>query len=476
MFKALRSFVKSLAIATGRRRAPQNDPHLVIPGEMADTFQSWGFYDEATVRHPKILISSGFGYGNVGDEAQVGACASRWLRACPSAAVTLLSPNPAYSAALHRLRVEWAPRVAWFRSNTAGPYFDDPRFTDYWKRLRIRLEITARCVRGDLPLSFCTPRESRILELIREHDIIHISGGGFLTGKTRSRLWDNCLLMRMCQILNKPYFLTGHNIGVFQDQQDRKIAVMGLSKALSIGLRDKGISAAELTEIGISGPHVSSTCDDALFCDRLDQDTIGSLLSAQGVDPSKPWAAVNFHHWGQDADESDGIENRFAAVCDQIVSQHGVQVVLISMTPSDLEPEANVLRKMKQAAVQLPYSPDYRVVRGIIADSAIVFTMKHHPIVFAQGECVPVVSVALDPYYLHKNKGALDNTGDGRYLADSNDFSNDNVLAMIDHALRNQMEIRQRMKHWVNTMRDIELDPYHHALRSLDKFEGKRSR
>ena len=467
MSQGLRTFVKSLAIAAGQKRAPLNDPHLVIAPAEQDKFRSWGFYDEDSADRPKVLISSGFGYGNVGDEAQVGACASRWLRACPSASVTLLSPNPAYTAALHHHRVEWAPRVAWFRANTVGPYFDDPRFAGFWKRLRVRLEITARCVRGDLPFSLCTPREARILQLIQEHDIIHISGGGFLTGKTRSRLWDNCLLMRMCQILNKPYFLTGHNIGVFQDGEDRKVAVMGLAKALSIGLRDKGISEAELAGIGIKGSHVSSTCDDAMFCDRLDRDTIAALLAGQGVDTSKPWVAVNFHHWGQKAEERGGIEDRFADVCDRIVSQHGLQVVLISMTPGDVEPEANILRKMKQPAVQFPYSPDYRVVRGIIADSSLVFTMKHHPIVFAQGECVPVVSVALDPYYLHKNKGALDNTGDGRYLADSGDFSNDNVISMIDHALLNDHEIRLRMKQWVDKMRGIELAPYRSVLDQL---------
>ena len=78
-----------------------------------------------------------------------------------------------------------------------------------------------------------------------------------------------------------------------------------------------------------------------------------------------------------------------------------------------------------------------------------------------------MVSVALDPYYLHKNKGALDNTGDGRYLADSGYFSNDNVISMIDHALLNDHEIRLRMKQWVDKMRGIELAPYRSVLDQL---------
>jgi polysaccharide pyruvyl transferase WcaK-like protein len=33
--------------------------------------------------------------------------------------------------------------------------------------------------------------------------------------------------------------------------------------------------------------------------------------------------------------------------------------------------------------------------------------MKHHPIIFAMGENVPVISLAFSQYYIHKNMGAL---------------------------------------------------------------------
>lgn len=465
--RELKALVRGIQMALGRRAMPSDDPHLVMRPEDRDKFRSWSYLDIRDERRPKVLMASGFGYGNVGDEAQLGACIGRWKRACPDTTVTLLSPNPAYSAALHGERVEWASRVAWFRSNTTGPYFDDSRFPSFWKNLRRRLECSVRLYRGDLALSFCTAREMRIVELVREHDLVHISGGGFLTGKTRSRLWDFCLLMRVCQLLGKPYLLTGHNIGVFQDWNDRKIAAMGLKKALYIGLRDKGLSERELAEIGISGDHVVSTCDDALFCDRLGTETIRKSLVSQGGDPSKPWAAVNFHHWGQAEGSREGIESRFATICDEIVRQYGIQVVMIAMTPSDVEPERKVVSRMKEKGICFPYSPDYRMVRGIIADAAFVFTMKHHPIVFAQGESVPIVSVALDPYYLHKNKGAMENTGDGAFLADSKGFEGDCVLEQIRRVVDERESIRIRMRRWTDEMKDIELTPYQIALEEL---------
>lgn len=469
MFRRLFKFIRrSGSLASGKLPPPKKDPHLVIQSAMKDQFLAWGYYDKQYDSCPKILMASGFGYGNVGDEAQLGACISRWQKVSPEASITLLSPNPAYTSALHRKRVEWAPRVAWFRSNTIGPYFDDRRFPRYFKWLHFRMEISVRCFRAGLPLLLCTPRETRILQLVQEHDVIHISGGGFLTGKTRSRLWEFCLLMRICQMLGKPYLLTGHNIGVFQDKDDKRIAAMGLKGALHIGLRDKGISEKEIASIGIHGSHVVSSCDDALFCDRLESREIKQRIEEQGLDSGKPWVAVNFHHWGQAPEEREAIESRFAAICDEIRHTHGMQIVFIAMTPSDVDPETRISAKMKEANCCFPYSPDYRVVRGIIADAAFVFTMKHHPIVFAQGEGVPIVSVALDTYYHHKNKGAMDNTGDGQYLADRDIFNNSDILNLIEKVIQNNDSIRSRMRLWSDAMRKIELRPYLETLARID--------
>jgi polysaccharide pyruvyl transferase WcaK-like protein len=302
------------------------------------------------------------------------------------------------------------------------------------------------------------------LQLIKEHDILHISGGGFLTGKTRSRLWENCLLMRMCQLLNKPYMLTGHNIGVFQDEADRKLARLALSKARLVGLRDRGISERELAEIGISGEHVRSTCDDALLCDRLDANGVKAYLADAGLDSEKPWVAVQFHYWGQAEEGREKIAKRYAEICDKIVTEHGLQVVLIAMTPSDVAPEEKIVSLMKAPAVRAPYSPDYKVVRGIIADSEFVFTMKHHPIVFAQGEGVPIVSVSLDDYYYLKNKGALDNTGHGDFLANGDEFYTDLPEQLMSRALKDRSKIRADMLSWVEGMQEVELRDYHAVI------------
>jgi polysaccharide pyruvyl transferase WcaK-like protein len=464
IFKILKNSISS-CVRVFHCNKESKEAALVPSGSLAAGFREWGFYSEQFGGKPRILMAAGHGYGNVGDEAQCGACINRWKRVAPNCGITLLSPNPAYTEALHGERAEWAPRVAWFRANTKGPYFNSGWwFRCFFTLLRLRLSISCRFVRAGIPFSFLLPREAHILQLIQEHDILHISGGGFLTGKTRSRLWENCLLMRMCQLLNKPYMLTGHNIGVFQDEADRKIARIGLRGARLIGLRDRGISERELAEIGIIGEHVRSTCDDALLCDRMDADGVKAYLSKAGLNAEKAWVAVQFHYWGQAEEGREEIEQRYAEICDKIVAEHGLQVVLIAMTPSDVEPEKKILSLMQAPAVFAPYSPDYKVVRGIIADAEFVFTMKHHPIVFAQGEGVPVVSVSLDDYYYHKNKGALDNTGHGDFLVNGDEFYSDLPEQLISRVIDQKNKIRNEMSAWCETMKEIELRDYRDAV------------
>lgn len=445
------------------------DRDLSTNDAMAEQFRSWGFYNEKRSGAPRILLAAGHGYGNVGDEAQCGAAVARWKKYAPGCKITLFSPNPAYTEVLHQEEVEWAPRVTWFCSNTNGTLYNDghPLFYRHFKKLKWRLILTVHLMKRGIPLLVCKPREARVLQVLLDHDILHISGGGFLTGKTRSRLWENCLLMRVCQILGIPYILTGHNIGVFQDDRDRKLAQWGLKGAAYVGLRDKGISEEELAAIGIEGEHVESTCDDALLCPRMDLGEVREVLERAGADPDKPWVAVNYHFWGQSEEEKPAHAKRFAELCDYLAKDKGLQPVFIAMTPTDVEAEELVAKEMCQTATLIPYSPDYKVVRGVIADSELCFTMKHHPIVFAQGESVPVVSIALDDYYYHKNKGALDNTGHGQCMVDRECFYSIKCEECISEVIENQKMIKAESSSWTQNMREIESVPYEKAIQIL---------
>ena len=82
------------------------------------------------------------------------------------------------------------------------------------------------------------------------------------------------------------------------------------------------------------------------------------------------------------------------------------QNLFIPVAPSDTAPENAVISATTREATVLKYGFDYRHARGLIAKSQFAFMMKHHVIVFAYGEGVPVVSAALDDYYSRQDRGS----------------------------------------------------------------------
>jgi polysaccharide pyruvyl transferase WcaK-like protein len=467
ILRSLLQALKALVRFSGYARPQRPGQHLRIKPGVMKAAEKWGSFRPPP--YPRILNASGHGYGNVGDEAQLGACLARWRKAEPDCSLLVFSPNPGFTQALHDVPVAWAPRVAWFHANTGGPYNDSLAFQWGFLRTWIRLNITARCMRAGIPLMLANADEAEILRLVQTHDVLHISGGGFLTGMTRSRLWENCLLIRCAQLLGTPVLLTGHNIGVFRHVGDRILARLAFRGVKYIGLRDGDQSPAALKSVGIREEQIHADCDDALLFDPLPPAEVAERLRAQGVDPGKPWVAVNFHWWGQPENERARNETRFAEVCDYIASQHGLYPVFISMVPTDHPANLAVLSRMKQPAKVLDYAADHRYIRGVIAGARMVFTMKHHPIIFAQGECVPTVAVALDDYYTHKNKGALGNSGHARFVLERDAFFGPEVFTRIDEARTQDDQLRAELINYIAERKKEEFTPYQRSNWNLSK-------
>jgi polysaccharide pyruvyl transferase WcaK-like protein len=217
-----------------------------------------------------------------------------------------------------------------------------------------------------------------------------------------------------------------------------------------------------LASIGLKGDHIHSTCDDALLCDRYGDEDIRAYLDRLGGAPSA-WAVVNFHHWGMPDSEIEVNEKRFSTLCDYISTKYNVCCLLVSMAPSDVLPCVNISRRMSQESMVVPYSPDYRVARSLIASAKFCFTMKHHPIVFAIGESTPVVSVCLDDYYNLKNKGVMDNIGYGHNAAVKEEFFTSAIYSLIDAAIASREDFQASCAEYVRQQQSLELEPYQEA-------------
>ena len=355
-----------------------------------------------------VLITGGYGYGNVGDEAQLAANLAHFRQLAPHARLTVLTADVRYTERVHAVHAEPAPRNVFFKANDTPHY----RRSDGWFRLRYRLlspllRFNAALIRAGLPTVGLSAEKARLLDAIYRSDLLFFSGGGYLTGRTASRLWEGMLLIRLADAMGVPTILSGQTIGLFTDAADRRLARRGLSRAELITLRDSHDSPAALESIGIDMAKVEVTFDDALFCPAADDREVERMLAVAGVDPEKPYMAVNVHRWGQSAEITGEVMGRMAATLDTAAEDLGVQIAFVPMHTSDEDAIRDVAGRMKAASAMVEHGYAAGMAIGAIRRAAICLTMKHHPIVFAMGGSVPTVAVALDAYYRHKNEGAL---------------------------------------------------------------------
>ena len=145
--------------------------------------------------------------------------------------------------------------------------------------------FNACLVRARNPIFGLTSSQARLLNELNDSDVLFLSGGGYLTGMTLTRLWDNMLLIRLADALGVPTILSGQTIGMFKDPISRILARWGLKKAELIYLRDPVDSARELATLGLSGDWIKSTFDDALFFQSASALKIAELLEESGLNP-----------------------------------------------------------------------------------------------------------------------------------------------------------------------------------------------
>ena len=403
------------------------------------------------LKRPRVLIAGGYGYGNVGDEAQLAANIQYWKKIVPECRLTVLTPNRHYTESVHGpIRTDLAPRLCLFGKGERQYFGSIRKFKRMFFPVSILCLVNARLIRAGLPSLGLSTRQARLLEELYNSDVLFLSGGGYLTGMTWTRLWDNMLLIRLAHALGVPTIMSGQTIGVFKDRISQFLAKWGLKKAKWIYLRDHVGSIKELTEIGISLKKVKATFDDALFFEAASRNEVLELLSLFGIDIGNPYLVVNAHSWGQTVEASTIIIKNLAVALDSIYDELGLQIVFCPMVSTDEDYIAKVRQKMKRPS----FVPEHRyfpaLAVGFIQNAELCLTMKHHPIIFAMAAGIPTVSMAFDDYYFHKNFGAHQIFGQEEYVVNCRAQQlTSHVLDKVGKLYENRNSISREIMHRV---------------------------
>lgn len=358
----------------------------------------------------EVLYTAGFGYRNIGDEAQLQTNLQIWKQLAPKAKVTLLSPNEDYTRRVHgNYDVLPASRNSFwsFRGIEYAGIGAKPLFKFYFRIKFLGLRINAFFVKNFNTSFFISPENAYLLKRLKNANLLHIGGGGYLTGKTESRLFDYMGLIHLANYMKTDVILSGHNIGVWQSRSQRKMAKK-LKKAEFIGLRDNQNSVKDLKAIGVfDEKKVFPLFDDALFCQGLSSEKTHEELEKQGISREKRYIAINSHYWKIEKSKVNKALQQLAIHLDKLALEENFEILLVSMAPGDDEALNVLQRAMNQKATLLNHRDNIQLVVGAFHHAFLCVTMKHHPIIFSMAGAVPAISLAFEAYYNHKNTGAL---------------------------------------------------------------------
>ncbi len=391
-----------------------------------------------------ITVIGGYGNGNVGDEAQNNETLQLLKKRYPEYQILNLTPAPDYSFVQHPgFYHDFAGRNLFYNlGNKKNCYF----LTGFRDKLRflftsLLVLLNARFVKKNRPVWFINAQKAKMLQNLKESSLLYFCGGGYLTGSTLSRLWEGILLCRICKIFRVPVVMSGQTIGVWPGKFTKKWARKAFRKVKLITLRDNAASIADLAKIGVTGEHIFATHDDALFCDKSEQRQV----------EESDYISFNFHFWGMQEKDKIATIEKVHKIVSYLLQKTESRIIFIPMHSSDEECFDEYIEKYPEdRLVCYKYDYDFRKIRRVIADSSMCITMKHHPIIFAMGENVPVISLAFSQYYVHKNKGALEQYGQEQCSANFEDDDwYEQFLRIYGHITQGKNVVEEIRRHKV---------------------------
>lgn len=376
----------------------------------------------------RILVVGGYGYGNVGDEAQCDSTLSLLRRRYPKYQIINLTPRINYSFFAHPdYHHDLASRVLFFDALSSYSCYNLDTKSKYLRLVykfcftfkSLIIIINAFFVRANMPSFFISPGTVSYLFSLKSSSLLFFCGGGYLTGKTLSRLLEGILLCILARIFKVPVVMSAQTIGLWPNALVQRLAKYAFSYVKVITVRDETESLEDLKKICITGERCFSIHDDALFCDK------SPLRFVDG-----DYVCINFHYWGMTEYEKQLYLSKMHEIIDSMMRKVSYKLVFIPMHGSDKNAFDDYQNIYQDYDFQLfDYKYDFRQARRVIADSKICITMKHHPIIFAMGETVPTISLTYSDYYTHKNVGALRQYGQEEFNID---ISKEDFLEVFD--------------------------------------------
>lgn len=256
--------------------------------------------------------------------------------------------------------------------------------------------------------------------LIREHDLIHISGGGNLNSLYPAELYSRALIMLLAKTLGKPLLLTGQTIGPITGPPDRDVARRALNAADVITVRDGRFSPTVLRQLGVDRPRLHVGLDDAYFMDSARSDGLEAFWVRGQTKGGRVRVGVSVH-----PDAGDGsLQAVMGRALQELGARIPIEVYFIPhiVVNEDTRLDVSFMRGISerlpadipqrlitfQDLMRNPEPAKERLIKGLTAAMDLQIATRYHALVFALADGVSVLALNSGQYITEKNVGLLE--------------------------------------------------------------------
>ena len=295
----------------------------------------------------KILLSGYYGFANAGDEAMLTAIVSALRREIPDVEITVLSGNPAVTAAKYQVK--------------SLNRFDALGF----------------------------------LRVLRHTDLLLSGGGSLLQDVTSSKsLFYYLSVIFAGKLMGKKVMLFAQGIGPIKSSLARILTKWVCNSVDIMTVRDDG-SSEELKSMGVHQNKIIVTADAVFSLPEADIKQGNSILKAKGMGV-KPLIGIALRHWQGEA----RYIKEFALAAELLRTTYDAQIVFIPLQfPADTQVAEKVIGAMTNSenvfVLEKGFSTEEYL--AIISNLNLLIGMRLHALVFAALANIPFMAISYDP-------------------------------------------------------------------------------
>jgi colanic acid/amylovoran biosynthesis protein len=362
----------------------------------------------------KIVIINAYVRENAGDAALLSVCLRQVREAFPGADVRIAGME---DPRLHA-EFEGAPNLGSICRHVADGTASKAR------RILRRLwaapvAVTAMLLPGPAGravLWLLAPEARREADAVREADLVVSMGGGYLYARPGLDGYQNVFFILLPALLAQragvPVVFAPQSYGPFPARAQRRLVRWALRRCALVLARED-VSLQILRDCGLTSDEVHRSVDSAFAFaperspDWRDPNWRGRL----GVAAQQELVGITARRW-LPPQAQERYERALAATIDDLQAQ-GARVVLIPQVTSDYLDdddrivEGRVAGYCTRPPVRVAERADYRELKGLYGECALLIGTRFHSVIFSLTSGVPCVAIE----YEHKTRGIMADLG-----------------------------------------------------------------